>query len=123
MSLVSITIPACASCCNECNCEGGSCTGGGSITISGTIDYIDSVTVNLCDGSYTIDDTPYPYNYPLIPSSTDISVVTSGCLRGTSSFSGGDGDSMAVSGCSLTVTLDDQAPSGPHPHSVTITFS
>ena len=123
MSLVNITIPACAGCCNECQCEGEPCTGGGSITISGTIDYIDSITVNLCDGSYTIDDTPYPWNNPPIPSSTDLSVVTSGCLLGTPSFSGGSGDSMSVSGCSLTVTFDDKGPSGAHQHSVTITFT
>lgn len=123
MSLVNITIPACAGCCNECQCEGDPCTGGGSITVSGTIDYLDSVEVDLCDGSYTITDTPYPWNDPLIPSSTDLSVVTSGCLRGTPSFSGGDGDGMSVSGCSLTVTLDDKGSPGAYPHSVTITFS
>ena len=91
------------------------------MTITGTIDYINSVTIK-CDGTYTTTDTPYPGNNPLRPSSTNLSVVVSGCTQGVPTFSGGSGDSFTSDGCTTTVTLDDASPPGAHHHSVTLNF-
>lgn len=106
---------------------GDSCFKFGTATITGTIDYLDVITIN-CDGSHSVDDTPCCGNEY---SAQDIQVSVTGCVipnanttyTVNSNVPDGGNVYMSINNCgAVTITLDDKIPLGPHFYDVTIHY-